>query len=396
MKRSLLALASGAFALGAAEFVMMGILPQTAAAMRVSIPDAGRFISAYAVGVCVGTLILVFGRTVPPKRLVILFMVLIVVGNAMAAAAPNASMLLLARFISGVPHGAFFGTATIIARAVADRGREARAVAIMVTGQTVANMLGVPAGTLLAEHVSWRAAFTALAVWAAATIVLSLRWIPRIPPIRDAGLGGQFAFLAKPGPWLVLGAVFLGNAGVFCWWSYVAPWLTRVAGYTSDAVPLMMMVAGLGMVVGGLAGGRIADRWRHAATAALGQSVSALGLLLVFLTPGSPAVGAALTFVVSFGLFFISSPQQLLMMEAGRGGGEMLGGAVVQVAFNFGNAVGSVIGGTAITLSSGNYHYPALSGVPLAVVAVVLLVVYSRRYETHIDAAARLRPVNIP
>ena len=143
MKKSLLALASGAFILGAAEFVMMGILPQTAEAMHVDIPTAGHFISAYAIGVCIGTLILVFGRKIPPKQLIIMFMVIAFVGNALSAFSVNAPMLLAARFISGLPHGAFFGTATLIAKTVADKGKEAQAVSAMVTGQTVANMIGV-------------------------------------------------------------------------------------------------------------------------------------------------------------------------------------------------------------------------------------------------------------
>ena len=138
----------------------------------------------------------------------------------------------------------------------------------------------------------------------------------------------------------------------------MSPWLTEVGGYASGVVPLLMMLAGFGMVVGGLVGGRICDRWRHAGTAALGQAISGVGLLFVFLVPGSPAICAILTFWIAFGLFFVSSPQQLLMAEAGKGGGELLGGATVQVAFNFGNAVGSIIGGAMLTVSGMNYHYP--------------------------------------
>lgn len=164
MNRSLLALASGAFVLGAAEFVMMGILPQAAAAMGVDIPTAGNYISAYAIGVCVGTLILVFGRRVPPKRLIVLFMALTLAGNLLSAVALNSPMLVAARFISGLPHGAFFGTATLIAKTLAEKGKEARTVSMMVTGQTVANMLGVPAGTLMAEFLSWRLAFGILSL----------------------------------------------------------------------------------------------------------------------------------------------------------------------------------------------------------------------------------------
>ena len=395
MKKSLLALASGAFILGAAEFVMMGILPQTASAMHVSIPTAGHFISSYAIGVCIGTLILVFGRRIPPKKLIILFMIIACVGNAMSAVSVNAPMLLVARFLSGVPHGAFFGTATLIAKTVADKGKEAQAVSMMVTGQTVANMLGVPAGTLMSEFMSWRLAFILLSAWAAMTVVLASAWIPAIPPVKDVGLGGQFKFLTKPGPWCILGAVFTGNAGVFCWWSYVSPWLQNVGGYEAGAVPFLMMLAGLGMVVGGIIGGRITDNWRHAGTAALGQAISGFGLLLVFLVPGSTVSCAIFTFWIAFGLFFISAPQQLLMTESGKGGGELLAGAAVQVAFNFGNAVGSVVGGFMLTASSMNYHFTALGGLPLAIIAVTLLVVYSIRHETNTEAFERMIEVKV-
>ena len=255
MKRSILALASGAFILGAAEFVMMGILPQTATAMHVSIPAAGHYISAYAIGVCVGTLILVFGRKVPPKHLIILFMAIALVGNTLSAVSFCSPMLLVARFISGLPHGAFFGTATLIAKTLADKGKEAQSVSMMVMGQTVANMLGVPAGTLLAEAMSWRLAFAILAAWALMTIVVVISWVPSIDPIKDAGIKGQFRFLTHPGPWLILLAVFFGNSGIFCWWSYVSPWLQKTGGYDSDMVPFLMMLAGFGMVVGGIIGG---------------------------------------------------------------------------------------------------------------------------------------------
>lgn len=377
----LFALACGAFVLGAAEFVMMGILPQTAATMQVSIPFAGNFISAYAIGVCIGTLMLVFGRKIPPRTLVIIFMIIALVGNGLSALAANAPMLIAARFIAGLPHGAFFGTATLIAKLLAEPGKEARAVSVMVTGQTVANMLGVPAGTLLAEYVSWRLAFAILAAAAAITILISRTQIPFIQPVHDAGLKGQFHFLRKLGPWMILAAVFVGNTGIFCWWSYVSPWLQKVGGWSADLVSMLMMLAGFGMVLGGICGGHLTDRWRPAATAAIGQLIAGVGLFLVFITPGTRLITALLTFMIAFGLFFINAPQQLLMTEAGKGGGELIGGATVQIAFNFGNAVGSAVGGAVLNATHMNYHDPALGGVPFAVIAVLLLAGFSLRYE---------------
>lgn len=388
MKKSLLALATGSFALGFAEFVMMGILPATATGLRVSVPDAGDFISAYALGVCAGTLFLVFGRRVPPKRLLLGFVALVAVGNAAAACAPSAEALVAARFVSGLPHGAFFGTATIVARELADPGREGQAVSIMVLGQTVANMVGVPGGTLLAALLSWRATFLFVAVWAVGSLLLIARFVPAVRPIPDAGLAGQFRFLKKSGPWLVIGAVLLGNTGIFCWWSYVSPWLTDIGGFPADALPALLVLAGFGMVAGSLVGGRLTDRTSPGKMAAAGQAIGCAALLLIFLFSGTPATAAALMFLCAFGMFFVSSPQQLLMVKVGRGGGEMIGSACVQVAFNLGNAFGAMIGQTVLNAGA-SYAWPSLAGVPCSLAAVVLLAVFFTRFERRYRPSTR-------
>ena len=388
MNKSLLALATGSFALGFAEFVMMGILPATATGLRVSVPDAGDFISAYALGVCAGTLFLVFGRRVPPKRLLLGGGALVAVGNAAAACAPSAEALVAARFVSGLPHGAFFGTATIVARELADPGREGQAVSIMVLGQTVANMVGVPGGTLLAALLSWRATFLFVAVWAVGSLLLIARFVPAVRPIPDAGLAGQFRFLKKPGPWLVIGAVLLGNTGIFCWWSYVSPWLTDIGGFPSDALPALLVLAGFGMVAGSLVGGRLTDRTSPGKMAAAGQAIGCAALLLIFLFSGTPATAAALMFLCAFGMFFVSSPQQLLMVKVGRGGGEMIGSACVQVAFNLGNAFGAMIGQTVLNAGA-SYAWPSLAGVPCSLAAVVLLAVFFTRFERRYRPSTR-------
>ena len=388
MKKSLLALATGSFALGFAEFVMMGILPATATGLRVSVPDAGDFISAYALGVCAGTLFLVFGRRVPPKRLLLGFVALVAVGNAAAACAPSAEALVAARFVSGLPHGAFFGTATIVARELADPGREGQAVSIMVLGQTVANMVGVPGGTLLAALLSWRATFLFVAVWAVGSLLLIARFVPAVRPIPDAGLAGQFRFLKKPGPWLVIGAVLLGNTGIFCWWSYVSPWLTDIGGFPADALPALLVLAGFGMVAGSLVGGRLTDRTSPGKMAAAGQAIGCAALLVIFLFSGTPATAAALMFLCAFGMFFVSSPQQLLMVKVGRGGGEMIGSACVQVAFNLGNAFGAMIGQTVLNAGA-SYAWPSLAGVPCSLAAVVLLAVFFTRFERRYRPSTR-------
>lgn len=381
MKKGLIALAAGAFALGFAEFVLMGIITNVAAGVGVTVPEAGGFISAYAIGVCFGTLILVFGHSIAPKRLLMAFMLLCFVGNAMAALAPSAGMLTVARFISGMPHGAFFGTATIAARAMADKGQEGRAVAVMVLGQTLANTIGVPFGTLLAGMVSWRAAFVFVAIWALCSLLLIWRLVPQIGAVADAGLAGQFRFLGKPGPWIVLGAVFLGNTGIFCWWSYVSPWLETVGGWSATMLPALLVLADLGMIVGSQLGGRAGDRLTPGWASAIGQGIACVAMLLIYAFSGSLASSAALMVLCCCGLFFPSSPQQLAMVEVGQGGGEMIGSACVQVAFNGGNAVGAQIG-QAVLNSGAAYNVPALAGAPITAGAVALLALYTLRFES--------------
>lgn len=381
MKKGLIALAAGAFALGFAEFVLMGIITNVAAGVGVTVPEAGGFISAYAIGVCFGTLILVFGHSIAPKRLLMAFMLLCFTGNAMAALAPSAGMLTVARFISGMPHGAFFGTATIAARAMADKGQEGRAVAVMVLGQTLANTIGVPFGTLLAGMVSWRSAFVFVAIWALCSLLLIWRLVPQIEAVADAGLAGQFRFLGKPGPWIVLGAVFLGNTGIFCWWSYVSPWLETVGGWSATMLPALLVLAGLGMIVGSQLGGRAGDRLTPGWASAIGQGIACVAMLLIYAFSGSLASSAALMVLCCCGLFFPSSPQQLAMVEVGQGGGEMIGSACVQVAFNGGNAVGAQIG-QAVLNSGAVYNVPALAGAPITAGAVALLALYALRFES--------------
>ncbi|MDO4913500.1 MAG: MFS transporter [Bifidobacteriaceae bacterium] len=381
MNRSVLTLSSGAFALGAAEFVMMGILPQTAHDMSVSIPTAGSYISSYALGVCVGTLFLIFGRKLSPKTLILLFMTIASVGNLLSAIALNSSLLITARFISGLPHGAFFGAATIAAKSLASKGKEAQSVAVMVTGQTVANMLGVPAGTFLAATISWRWAFALLGIWSFLTFLFVFLWLPRIKPVKDIGLLGQFRFLKEIKPWFVLAAVLLGNTGVFCWWSYVSPWFKQIGQYTDQQVPWMMMLAGAAMVVGGIMGGKVCDLWRKGGAAAIGQLCNTVGLLLIFLIANDKPTVILCTIIISFGAYFIASPQQVLMAEAGKGGGELIGGASVQIAFNIGNALGAIIGGIMLNSHQMDYHYPALGGLPCAIVAVIFLTIFTLKYE---------------
>lgn len=386
MNKGLVAVAAGAFTCGFSEFVLMGVLPEVAQGMGVSIPYAGNFISTYAVGVCVGTLVLVLGRRVPPKRLLMWCMATSLVGNALAACAVNPAMLLVARFVSGFPHGVLFGTATVASKMMAEKGKEGRAVGFMVTGQTVANTVGVPGGSLLAGLVSWRAPLAFVAVAGAVALLLMARYVPELDPIPDAGLAGQFRFLKAPGPWIVLLAVVLGDTGLFSWWSYVSPWLQSEGGFPGFAVPALLVLAGLGMIAGAQAGGRTSDVLSPARAAAIGQALMAGSLLLIFFARG-PVACAALAFLCAMGMFFVGSPQQVLMVEVGQGGGELLAGACIQVAFNGGNAIGAHVG--QMVLNAGvPYHAIGFTGWWFPLVSIGLMVLFSRRFERRYHLAA--------
>lgn len=377
MKKSLIALAFGTLGLGIAEFVMMGILPDVAKDLGISIPVAGHFISAYALGVCVGAPVLILARKHPLKHILLALVTLMMVGNTCAALAPNYWVLLLARFISGLPHGTYFGVASIVAEKLADKGKGSEAVSIMIAGMTIANLFGVPLGTSLSNSISWRVTFLLVGCWGVIILYYIWRWVPHVEGLKDTGFKGQFRFLKTPAPWLILGATALGNGGVFCWYSYINPLLTEVSGFTAESITALMVLAGFGMVVGNLVSGRLSDRYTPGKVGTTVQAMICIVLLLIFFLSPYPWLSALLMCLCTAGLFAVSSPEQVLIIRVAKGG-EMLGAACVQVAFNLGNAIGAYVGGLAI---SGGYRYPALAGVPFAMVGFILFLTFYKKYQ---------------
>ncbi|WP_276921280.1 MFS transporter AraJ [Bacteroides stercorirosoris] len=377
MKKSLIALAFGTLGLGIAEFVMMGILPDVAKDLGISIPVAGHFISAYALGVCVGAPTLILARKHPLKHTLLALVTLIMVGNICAAMAPNYWVLLLARFVSGLPHGAYFGVASIVAEKLADKGKGSEAVSIMIAGMTIANLFGVPLGTSLSNSISWRVTFLLVGCWGVIILYYIWRWVPHVEGLKDTGFKGQFRFLKTPAPWLILGATALGNGGVFCWYSYINPMLTNVSGFSAESITGLMVLAGFGMVVGNLISGRLSDRYTPGKVGTVVQAMICIVLLLIFFLSPYPWLSALLMCLCTAGLFAVSSPEQVLIIRVAKGG-EMLGAACVQVAFNLGNAIGAYAGGVAI---SAGYRYPALAGVPFALIGFTLFLIFYKKYQ---------------
>lgn len=379
MKKSLIALAFGTFSLGIAEFVMMGILSSVAEGLQISIIQTGHLISAYALGVCMGAPMLLMVRNYPLKRILLLLTVIILAGNLFAAVAPNYQILLIARFISGFPHGAYFGVASIVAQHLAGPNKGAQAVSLMMAGMTVATVLGVPLGTILSTGVSWRLTFLLVALGGLITLLGIRFWIPCLKSMPDSGFKGQFRFLKSPAPWLIIVGTLLGEGGIYCWYSYIEPLLTQVSGFPPSSMMWLMVIAGLGMVAGNLLGGRLADHFKAGAVAAIIQSFMVVTLLLIFLFSPIPWLSVTLMVIGTAGLFGVGSPLQYLIIRFSKGG-EMLGAASIQIAFNVGNAFAAWLGG--LVLYAGyDYRYPALIGVPLSLIGAGLLLVLHYKYE---------------
>lgn len=379
MKKSLIALSFGTLGLGIAEFVMMAILPYIAADLYISIPTAGHLISAYALGVCAGAPLLTLARKLPLKNILLGLVAVMITGNLLASLAPSYWAMLAARFISGLPHGAYFGVASIVAERLADKGKGSEAVSIMIAGMTIANLFGVPLGTSLSTLLSWRVTFLLVGIWGLIVLYYIWKWVPHVEGLPDNGFKSQFRFLKTKAPWLILGATMLGNGGVFCWYSYINPLLTQVSGFPAQSITLLMVLAGFGMVVGNLLGGRLSDRYTPGRVAATTQMILFAALLAIFFVAPMGWLTVLLMCLCTAGLFAVSSPLQISIIHFAKGG-ELLGAACIQVAFNMGNAIGAYIGG--LPLEAGlSYRYPALIGAPLALVGFALLTLFYKKYE---------------
>lgn len=379
MKKSLLSLALGTFALGIAEFAMMGILSTLAGDFHISVASAGHLISAYALGVTCGAPALLWLRRIPLRKIMLLLAAMIFAGNAFTALAPEFYTMLVARFLSGLPHGAYFGVGAIVAQRLANPGHKAQAVSIMVAGMTIATLIGVPGATFLTEHLSWRITFAIVALSAAAAWISIRLLVPDVGKIPDNGFKGQFAFLKRLAPWLIFGGTICGQTGIYCWYSYVDPLLTNLSGFTADSLPWLMVIAGFGMFVGNLLGGKYADKFSASLVSGVIATVMIPVMIVIYVLSSYGWAEAVLTFLGTAGLFGIGGPMQYLIVRYAKGG-EMLGAAGIQISFNLGNAIAAWIGGMVINLGFG-YAAPALAGVPLLIISAALLFYLYHRFE---------------
>jgi DHA1 family inner membrane transport protein len=368
---ALVALALGGFAIGTTEFVTMGLLPDIGAGVGVDIPSAGHVISAYALGVVVGApVIAALSARLPRRALLIALMTAFLVGNALSALAPGYSTLALARFLAGLPHGAYFGVASLVAASLVPPHARGRAVSSVILGLAVALVGGVPLATFLGQSVGWRSAYWVVVGLAAATVAAVLAVVPSTPGRRDASVRGELSALRRPQVVLTVLTGVVGFGGMVALYSYIAPLVTDVGGLARGTVPWVLLVYGVGGVAGTALGGRLAD-WAVFRSVVGTLVATGAVLVLVALTASWPPALFAGVFLVSLTGSALAICLQLRLMET-AGEAQMLGAALNHSALNLANALGAWLGGLVIAAGLG-YRAPSAVGAVLAAAGLLPL-----------------------
>lgn len=370
MPLALLALAVVAFGIGTTEFATMGLLPQIADGVGVSVPHAGNLVSAYALGVVVGAPVLTgIGARIPHKRLLLLLSGLFVVGNIASALAPDFGLLFAARFLAGLPHGALFGVGAVVASRLVAPERAARAVSRMFLGLTVANIVGVPAGTALGQHFGWRSAYGAVAVIGLVALAALALFVPHQPRGSQSGIRHELRAMGNRQVAIGLATAVVGFGGFFAVYSYLVPMLTHLTGISDSSTTLVLALYGVGMTLGTLVAGPLTDRALRP-TLHGGLALLAAALVTFYFTVHStvPAL-ATITFIGAMGAF-VTTPVQMLLMAKAKNAPTMAA-ASNHSAFNLANAGGAWLGGLAISEGWG-WASPNLVGAALAVAGLGL------------------------
>lgn len=365
------ALALGGFGIGTTEFVAMGLLPDIAASLHVSEPTAGHVISAYALGVVIGApLIAALTARVNRKTLVLALMTLFTLGNLASVFAPSYGTLVAARFVAGIPHGAFFGIAALVAAHLMGPQNRAKAVAHVLTGLTVATVVGVPVASALGQHFGWRSAFGLVVAIGLVTLTAIWFWVPNLRSMHVTSPLTELGALRRIQVWLALLVGMVGFGGMFAVYTYVATTMTDVAGLPRALVPLALMAFGLGMVIGNLAGGRMAD---ISVVRGLYLSITALGVVLALfvLAAHNPWTALVGLFLIGAAGSAIGPALQTRLMDVAHDA-QTLAAALNHSALNIANATGAWIGGVVIAAGYG-YTAPAAAGALLTLAGLAVL-----------------------
>ncbi len=365
------------FALGTSEFMLSGLLPPIAEDMGVTIPQAGLLISAFAIGMVVGAPLLAVATLRLPRRTTLISLIsLFGLGQVAGALAPSYELLFASRVVSALACAGFWAVGAAVAIAMVDKDQRARAMAVMIGGLSIANVLGVPAGAFLGEHLGWRSAFWSVGAASAIALVGILALIPKIPlPAEKPSLGRELRIYRDRQVWLSIGITALAAGGVFCAFSYFSPLLTDVAGLDSQWVPWILGLFGIGALVGTTVGGRVADAHLFGVMI-WGITASTVFLGALALLASAAAAAVALAFLLGFSAFFTAPALNARMFNV-AGAAPTLAGATTTAAFNLGNTGGPWLGGTVIDAGMG-FAATAWAGAAMTVTAIALLVIALR------------------
>ena len=376
--KPLLALALAAFGIGTTEFVVMGLLPDVARDLGVSIPAAGLLVSGYALGVTLGgpALSVLMART-PGRSALLGLMALFVIGNIGCALAPDYASLMVARAVTAFCHAAFFGVGAVIAADLAAPGKRAQAIALMVSGLTIANILGVPLGTMIGQSAGWRATFWAVAALGVLSWAALAAWVPRqASPPRD--LKAEWRILRLPAVWLTLATSTVASTSMFTFFTYVTPILVDVSGLRTEHVGWVLLVCGVGLTFGNLIGARLAD-WRPLPSLAASFALVALILIAFAWTGRTPSSATVSIFLWGAVSFAACATLQAEIVEQARAAPNLASTLNIS-AFNFGNALGAGLGALAIANGMPLSGIPVVAGVVAAVaMALTILAIVIRR-----------------
>ena len=379
--KRIIPLAIGGLGIGTTEFTIMGLLPDIARSLQISIPEAGHLISAYAFGVVVGAPILIgYSVKFPPKKVLIVLMMIFTLFNALSAIAPDYNTMMIIRFLSGLPHGAFFGVGTVVATRLAAKGKEAFYISLMFTGLTVANLAMVPLVTYIGHAFHWRWYFAIVAVIGLFALLFLKLWLPMLETNENTHFMEEMKFLKKKQSWMVLMITAIGFGGLFTWFSYITPLMTIVSGIKENQMAYVMILAGAGMVVGNLVGGYLSDRLSPEKTCVLLLFLMMSSLVGVFFLSEYQNISLVLTFVCGALSMSVAAPINIMMMKAAPKS-EMMAAAFMQAGFNCANALGAFWGG--IPLENGySFNYPSLVGVGMTCIGLMIAFRYKQLYSS--------------
>lgn len=380
MDKRILPLTLGGLAIGTTEFVIMALLPDVAKSLNISIPQAGHFISSYAAGVVVGAPILVaYAAKFPPKRILIFLMIAFTIFNGLSALSNDYYTMMILRFLSGLPHGAFFGVGIVVSSRLAKPGKQAQSIAMMFAGLTLANLAMVPFVTWLGHQLSWRYAFGVVSLIGLVTIVALKFLLPYMNSLRTVTLKDELEFFKTIKAWHIISISAIGFGGLFAWFSYITPLMTNVSKFPTDSIAYIMVLAGSGMVVGNFLGGIMSDKMRPALAAAILFTAMILALVCVFFFSENKIISLVLTFICGVLSMSVGTPINIIMLRTAKNS-EMMAAAIMQAAFNIANSFGAFFGGLPLEYGL-SYNYPSLVGAGLSIIGLVLCLGFMRKYK---------------